>query len=277
MKHVKYPIRTTDGLRLAAQCWKPTGKIRAVVCLVHGLGEHCGRYLHVADHMTKEGYSLVGFDLRGHGRSEGARVHSPSYDTLFEDISLVLGTVKERFPNVPTFLYGHSFGGQLVLNYCLHHQPEIEGAVVTGPWLRLEKKIDSLKLFTARIMSRLWPSFTMHDVVETAALSRDPEVVHAYENDPLVFNRSSIRFFINAYDAGLDALEYAHGFPAKLLLMHGSSDRITSFDASREFAKSVGKRCTFKEWKNFYHEIHNHKRKYRVLEYMVEWMESILS
>lgn len=275
MKHFEYDIWTADGLKLAAQCWKPTGKTRAAVCLVHGLGEHSGRYLHVADHLTNEGYSLVDFDLRGHGKSEGARVHSPSYDALLEDITLVLGTVQERFPKMPIFLYGHSFGGQLVLNYCLRHRPEIQGAVVTGPWLRLEKKIGTAKLLTARIMSRLRPSFTMYDVVETAALSRDMDVVHAYENDPLVYNRSSIRFFINAYNAGFEALERAGGFPVTLLLMHGTRDQITSFDASREFAGIVGKKCTFREWKNFYHEIHNDTGREKVLDFIVDWLNSV--
>ena len=270
-------MRTNDKLKLAVQCWKPEENIRAVVCLVHGLGEHSGRYLHIADHLTNEGYSLVGFDMRGHGKSQGVRVHSRYYSTLLEDISLILGTVKESFPGIPVFLYGHSFGGQLVLNYCLRRQPEIMGAIVTGPWLRLEKKIGTVKLLTTRIMSRLLPSFTIHDVVETESLSRDSDVVHAYENDPQVFNRSSIRFFINAYEAGLDALERAGGFPSKLLLMHGSNDRITSFHASREFARSVGKKCTFKEWKGYYHEIHNDTGKEKVLEFITRWLESIIS
>jgi len=119
MKHTEFEFKTFDGLSLFGQSWQPEDRTRAVVCLIHGLGEHSGRYVHVADSLSQAGYTLISFDLRGHGKSEGLRGHTPSYEALMQDISFLLEAANKKFPQLPFFLYGYSLGGNLVLNYVL--------------------------------------------------------------------------------------------------------------------------------------------------------------
>src|SRR5260370_18654840 len=120
-----------DGLKFFMRGWEPVKKPKALVCLIHGLGEHTGRYGHVGEAFTRAGYALVGFDLRGHGKSGGPRGFIPSYAALMADISEFLGLMAKRYPRLPRFLYGHSLGGTLVLNYCLRLKPKV---AVGFPW-----------------------------------------------------------------------------------------------------------------------------------------------
>ncbi|GAG77006.1 unnamed protein product [marine sediment metagenome] len=147
MKHSEFEFKTFDGLSLFAQSWQPESQPQAVICLIHGMGEHSGRYAHVADRLTKAGYTIFTFDLRGHGKSEGPRGHTPSYEALMQDISSLLEVANKQFPQLSSFLYGHSLGGNLVLNYILRHQPQLEGVIVSDPWLRLAFEPPRFKLF----------------------------------------------------------------------------------------------------------------------------------
>jgi len=202
MKHSEFKFKTFDGLSLFAQSWQPETKSRAVICLVHGMGEHSGRYTHVADQLTQAGYSLIAFDLRGHGQSQGPRGHTPSYETLLNDINSLLNEANKNFPELPSFLYGHSLGGNLVLNYVLRCQAQLKGVIVTDPWLRLAFEPPRFKIILAQITNYIWPSFSQKNGLDTKVLSHDPEVVHVYENDPLVHDYISTRMFISIYQAG---------------------------------------------------------------------------
>ncbi|RME89855.1 MAG: alpha/beta hydrolase [Anaerolineae bacterium] len=276
MHSVERNLRTRDGLNLFVQEWAPDSKPRAVVCLVHGHGEHVGRYAHVAEALTAAGFALHGFDQRGHGRSEGARGHTPSYDALLDDIEDFLAQVAENQPNLPRFLYGHSMGGNLVINYALRRRPSLAGVIATGPWLRLAFEPPRLKVTLGMAMNRILPGFTQTSGLETAALSRDPDVVRAYENDPLVHDKISARLFVSMYESGLWALEHAAEFPLPLLLMHGTADRLTSAQASEEFARRADERVTLRLWEGWYHEIHNEPEKEEVFQVMVAWLSEHL-
>ncbi|MGC8856789.1 MAG: lysophospholipase [Anaerolineae bacterium] len=266
--------QSRDGLRLYARGWKPHERIpKGVICLVHGHGEHVGRYEHVGQVLSTAGYALLGFDQRGHGRSVGPRGHIPSYDALLDDIALLLDEAASRYPALPYFLYGHSMGGNEVLNYALRRKPALAGVIATGPWLRLAFEPPALKVALGRMMNRVFPAFTQKSGLETAALSRRAEVVQAYEADPLVHDQISARLFVEMYSAGLWALEHATEFPLPLLLMHGSADRLTSADASREFAQRAGQQVTLRIWEGAYHEIHNEPEQDEVLQTMIAWLD----
>lgn len=151
MKHDEFKFKSFDGLQLFGQSWQSETKSRAVICLVHGMGEHSGRYGHVADRLTQAGYSVFAFDLRGHGKSPGPRGHTPSYEALMQDISSLLEVANKQFSQLPSFLYGHSLGGNLVLNYVIRRQPKLKGVIVTGPWLRLAFEPSRFKIILAQI------------------------------------------------------------------------------------------------------------------------------
>ena len=273
MKHSEFEFKTFDGLSLFAQRWQPKNKTKAVVCLVHGMGEHSGRYTHVAAQITEKGYSLISFDLRGHGQSEGPRGHTPSYEALLQDISSLLEVVNKQFPQLPSFLYGHSLGGNLILNHVLRCQPHLKGVIATDPWLRLAFEPPRFQIILAQITNCIWPSFSQKSGLNTKFLSRDSEVVYTYENDPLVHDHISSRMFIGIYQSGYWALEHASEFSLPLLLMHGGDDKIISVKASHEFAGKITENCTLKIWDGLYHEIHNEPKKKEVFKFLIGWLD----
>ena len=274
MQHFEFEWQTEDRLQLYAQGWQPEIEHRGVVCLVHGLGEHSGRYAHLAAFLNQAGYALLAFDLRGHGKSAGQRGHAPSYEALLDDIAHLLEEAAQRYPNRPRFLYGHSLGGNQVINYALRRRPQLAGVIATGPLLRPAFEPPAWKMTLAKIMYSLWPTLALSNGLDRQGLSRDPKVVRAYNDDPLVHDRVSARLGMDMLEAGLWSLEHAAEFPLPLLLMHGSDDRLTSAQASREFAAQAGHRCTLKIWEGFYHEIHNEPEQGQVFEYLLEWLNS---
>ena len=264
--------KTRDGLRLHGSTWCSEIETSAVICLVHGLGEHSGRYAHVSAFLNRAGYTVAAFDLRGHGRSEGPRGHAFCYETLMDDIADFVAIVRARHLETPLFLYGHSFGGNLVLNFALRRRPDVCGVIATAPGLQPAFEVPSWKKNLGGFLSHLWPSYSMPNGLEVKALARDPEVVEAYRGDPLVHEQISIRLAFNLLEAGSWALKHASEFPCGLLLMHGSRDRIASYEASREFGRRAGACCNLKIWDGLYHEIHNEPEQERVLRYMCDWL-----
>jgi alpha-beta hydrolase superfamily lysophospholipase len=274
MKTFEWQWKSFDGLDMFARGWAPEKAPKAVVCLVHGLGEHIGRYEHVGAAFVAAGYALLGFDLRGHGKSGGARGHTPSYDAVLDDIAAFIKQAQERYPAKPCFLYGHSLGGNLVVNYALRRKPNLKGVIATGPWLKLAFQPPAFKVVLGRTMNKLAPGFSQASELDTAALSYDPKVVEAYINDPLVHDKISARLFVSTYDSGLYAFDHAAEFPLPLLLMHGADDRITSAEASRQFGAAAPKYVTTRLWEKCLHEIHNESVQGEVLKTMVAWLDA---
>lgn len=276
MPHFEYEWKTRDGLAIYAHGWNPQGKIKAVVCLVHGIGEHSGRYAHVANFLNQSGYALLAFDHRGHGKSEGQRGHFPCIETAMHDLSEHLKQTAKRYPNTPLFLYGHSMGGNLVINFVLRYKPHLTGVIATAPMLKLAFKPSKMKTLIAKCLNRFWPTLPLSNGLNTSNLSRDPEVVRAYDNDPLTHDRVT-PCFLKLIQAGEWALEHASEFTLPLLIMHGLEDHITSPENSRAFARDAGDICTLKIWEGLYHEIHNELETEEVLSTIVEWLDACLN
>ena len=274
MSKIKWRFKTHDGLELFAHAFPPENDPKAVVCMVHGHGEHVERYEHVAAAFNKAGYALIGFDHRGHGRSEGKRGHTPSYDALLDDITAFITEVNAYYPDLPHFVYGHSMGGNLVLNYLLRRNPTCKGAIATGPWIKLAFEPPAIQVSLGKTMDKLFPAFILNSGLETDAISRDADVVQRYIDDPLVHDKISARLFVGMYESGLWSLDQAKNFSHPLLLMHGSADRITSAEASREFAEKAGENVTLKIWDGFYHEIHNEPEKEEVFKTIIDWLDA---
>jgi alpha-beta hydrolase superfamily lysophospholipase len=274
MKTYESGWENKQGIKFYVRGWEPREKPEAVAALVHGHGEHVGRYVHVAEAFTKAGFALAGFDLRGHGKSGGPRGHTSSYDALMDDIADFLALVAKRYLKLPVFIYGHSLGGNLVLNFTLRRKPKVVGVMVTAPWLKLAFDPPAVQVTLARVMDKIAPGFTQNSKLDTAALSHDAQIVKAYNDDPLVHDKISARLYIGMYDSGLWALEHAAEFPVPLLLMHGTADRLTSAQASHEFAEHGGKKVTWRAWEGWYHEIHNEPDRAEVLKVMTTWMNA---
>lgn len=274
MKHFEFDWKTKDDLTLFGQGWEPEIKSQAVVCLVHGLGEHSGRYAHLGEVLTASGYALLAFDLRGHGKSQGRRGHSPSIEAFIDDIAHLLVEANQRYSNLPCFLYGHSLGGILVLNYALRRKPNLTGVVASAPGLRTALESQTTKVFFARVMGSLLPGLTIPSGLDPETISRDPAVVQDYINDPLVHDRLSLGLAKNLLQAIGWIFEHAGEFPVPLLLMHGTGDKLAFPAGSQEFASLVPGDCTIKLWDGLSHEIHNEPEKGEVIAYLVGWLNN---
>ena len=279
---IKWRFKSQDNLELFTHAFPAEEDPKAVICIVHGHGEHIERYEHVAQAFNRAGYSVIGFDHRGHGQSDGPRGHIPSYEMLMDDLTRFRQEVNGYYEELPHFIWGHSMGGNITLNYILRHAnlfgEKMKGVIATGPWLKLAFEPPAIQLFLGRLMNKIKPDFTQESGLDTAALARDPEVVRAYEEDNLVHGKVSARLMVEMLDAGNWALENAQNFPLPLLLMHGSADKITSAAASKEFASNAPRdKVDLKIWEGFYHELHNEPEKEEVYQTIIDWMDSKLA
>ena len=282
MSRIEFTRTTPDGQELYYQGWAPEDEPKAVVCLVHGLGEHAGRYAHVGKALNDAGYALLGFDQRGHGKTPGARGVTPPFDRMMDDIGLLLNEAGKRFRHTPQFLYGHSMGGNWVLNYALRCKPGIAGVVATSPGLRTAFKPPAAKVFAGKVLYRLAPNMIMPNGLELDAISRDPATIAAYRSDPLVHDKMSARLGMDILSQGEWAIQHAREFPPiPLLLAHGACDRLTSAPATEEFTRnarggSTRPDITLKLWPECYHETHNDPEKAEVIGFMIDWLNDRL-
>jgi alpha-beta hydrolase superfamily lysophospholipase len=276
MKTFETSFKSRDGIDFFVRGWEPEGKPKAVVALIHGHGEHTGRYEHVARAMTDAGYALVGFDLRGHGRSGGIRGHFPTWDAVIQDIRDFFILLTQRYIDLPQFLYGHSLGGLIVLTYTLKNKSGLKGVIATGAGLRSPIHEEKLKVTMAKVLGSLMPTTLLASGLDNTVLSRDPEVVHAYQKDPLVHDRMSLGFGKAGLNATEFAWDHAEEFSLPLLIMHGGADRNTYAHGSADFARLAAKNnqdVTLKLWDGLYHEIHNEPEKALVIQFMIDWLD----
>jgi alpha-beta hydrolase superfamily lysophospholipase len=277
MKHEELQWLSNDGLKLFAQKWDPEGETKAVISLVHGHGEHSSRYSHWAERLNNAGYAVLALDLRGHGRSEGQRGDSPSYDHYADDVSILLSKAEEIFPDKPVFLYGHSLGGLIVLFYLIQRRPAIKGAIITSPVLKTAIVEQKAKIAVARVLCHLFPKASIPSGLEQEALSRDPAVIEAYRNDPLIHDKGSLRMGNSMLKAMEYVLDHASEIEVPLLLMHGTGDRINYAAGCEQVYKSVKIECTLKLYEGYYHELHNEPEKDEVFEYLKAWLDQQLN
>ncbi len=265
-------IISNDGLELVGNWWPPKINPVGVVCLVHGLGEHQGRYQHVIDHLGQN-LAFFTYDQRGHGKSPGKRGHAKSFNHLLNDVESLLKIARREYNSLPIYLYGHSMGGNIVANYLLQKvTTELAGAILSSSFLKLAFEPPSWKLKLGQIMASLWPAFTQSNELDPSDLSTDPGVGKDYLADPLVHNKISAGLFFALLESGSWALNNVHLLKLPVLVMHGTSDPITSSGGSEKFAGKAGSLATLKLWEGMKHETHNEIEKEQVLNYLKEWL-----
>jgi len=271
-----YSISLKNGQILRGLIKSPGAHLRAVIILVHGHGEHIQRYIHWADLFNKENLGFTGVDLPGHGRSDGKRGHIQSFTVYHEMINVLINECKKTFPDTPVFIYGHSLGGLIVLDYLLRKHPAVMGSIVTSPTLRIGFEPEKYKLVLASIMKYIIPGLSQPTGLPVDFLSRDKDVVKNYKNDPLVHGEMSVSLFNGMMSNAKKALLHASDLKVPLLLIHGSDDRITSPEGSREFASKT-RRAELKIWDGGYHELHNDLCRNEVMAHIISWINSKLA
>jgi acylglycerol lipase len=276
MTHQELSWQSHDNLKIFGQYWLPDAQPKAVLCLVHGMGEHSGRYQTLIDALIPHGFAVMALDHRGHGKSEGQRGHTPDFEHLLNDVQVFLRQVSNHFPHIPQILFGHSMGGCIVLNYALRRQPALKGVIASAPLLRLAFQPNALQVLLAKAVNPLLPRLTQPTRLDVNGLSRDAEVVNDYRQDKLNHDKITPRFFIEIMRAGEWALANAHTLSIPLLLYHGTADRITSHQASEQFAEKSPREFTkFKLWEGYFHELHHEIGKEQVLETLLKWIEAL--
>jgi alpha-beta hydrolase superfamily lysophospholipase len=272
MDHRELSWTTDDGLKLYGQEWNPSEAIKGVIVLVHGLGEHSGRYNHVGAAFTAAGYQVVSFDFPGHGKSGGKRGYG-SYDIYAKAIDLVLRSVRQERPPVPAFLYGHSLGASLVIYYLIKYQPKLDGAIASGPAFASGFPVPPVKIFAGRIMKALAPNTIFSNGLPQSGLSHDPIIQPSYVADPLVHDHISARLGIELLDCGPWLILQASKIHVPLYVIYGSEDPIISRPKIIEFTARCPEVCTPKVWEGMYHEVHNEIGKEQVLADLISWCD----
>lgn len=270
-------ITTYDGLTLHCRAWTPDAPPKGVIMLLHGLGEHLGRYEHVAAALVDAGYAVHAVDHRGHGRSEGKRAYVKSYDEFMRDIAQFRGVVEAAHQGVPFVILGHSMGGNLAMGHVLDHPAGVAGLVLSGPALKIGDDFSPVQLKIFRTIAKVAPGFRPQGL-SADAISRDPAVVEAYRNDPLVFT-GKISAGLGA--ALFDAMEQ---FPARyaslkmpILIVHGTEDQLADIAGSRALeAAAVNAEVTSHYYTGLYHEVFNEPEQQQVLADVITWLDQIV-
>jgi alpha-beta hydrolase superfamily lysophospholipase len=271
MPHAITQWKTKDGLSLFAQSWTVDSP-KAVLGIIHGMGEHSSRYAHMAKAMNAAGISVVAYDHRGHGKSGGKKGHMDSIDQLLDGVDQLLGEMAKLAPGAPQFLFGHSMGGNVLLNHALRRRPNIKGIIASGAYLRLAFAPPAIQVALAKLVKGILPALGQPTNLDATAISRDAKVVDAYLKDPLVHGRITPAFFVEIDAASKYAMDHAGELKLPLLIYHGSADRLTSHDASEEFARKVKGDVTWKSWSGLFHECHNEPEQNDVFQMVSDWI-----
>lgn len=269
--------KTSDGLTIYGKKWKTNMPTKAVVCIMHGMGEHINRYEHVAEMFTTNGYAVIGCDQRGHGKSEGKRGHFPDFEIFLNDIDALLKTASIHFPDAKQVLYGHSMGGNLVANYLLRRQPKITGAILSSPYFQLAFQPSAGKLFIGKLLKGIFPTLSMSSGLDSSAISRDVDVVKKYNEDPLVHDKISAKMGIEMIETGQWAIDNADKLDIPTLVYHGTADRLTSHHGSELFTEKTGKLVTFISLEGLFHETHNEPEREDIFKKVILWLNALVS
>jgi len=272
MQHQEF-FEEYQSYSLFGQYWIPNG-CKAMVLLVHGMGEYSSRYKEsVIPELLAKHIGVFTYDNFGHGNSSGKRGDCPGYDALLEVLDAMFLRVQGLKPKIPLFLYGHSMGGNLVINYVLRKAPEISGAILTSPFLKIAFKPPIIKMAAGRILHKIAPSVTLATGLEVKAISRNPKAIEQYKKDLQIHNKISPNFSFPVMDAGEWAIENATSLKKDVLILHGTGDRITSYKASKAFCDNTEK-ASLELFDNGYHELHNDLEKDRFISTVIRWIQS---
>ncbi len=231
------------GVRKYAHRWLPDGPPLANVCIVHGLGEHGGRYHPLAKDFVKAGFAVTAFDQQGHGESPEVRGRIRTYESLLDDIAVFSQWSRRQFADIPQILFGHSMGGNLVINYGLRDYPQPHRIVASSPMIQQTSPPSPLFVRLARVALWVAPNLTLKSTPVAERLMSDPEEQRLLREDQLFHSQLSLRLGAALLDSGAWMLQNAHRLKTRTLLSHGTSDYMTSPQASTEFAKRAGHQC----------------------------------
>ena len=267
-----------DGLQLARHTFRPSVGERAAVAVVHGYGEHGGRYRQLGGELAGRGHGVFVFDLRGHGRSAGRRGHVTRFREYLDDTAAFLDLVRGEADGLPLFLLGHSMGGLIAACFVEQRRPpDLAGVVLSAPFLRLAEPVPRYKLALAHLASLVAPAMDVGNTLDAAGLSHDDEVVAAYRTDPLNHSAATARWATEVLSAQKSALTHAGRITQRLLVMAGADDPVAHPDAARELFAAAGSRDKkLFVYPGLLHEIFNEAERDAPVADLLAWLEDRL-
>jgi alpha-beta hydrolase superfamily lysophospholipase len=275
MQHSESKFTAADGIHIYTQQWVADQPIANIV-IVHGLGDHSDRYQNYVDYFVPRGYSIYSFELRGHGRSGGARGHVDRFEQYAEDANEVVTRIKQQ-SNLKLFMLGHSLGSLIALSYELHFPDRVDGMILSGTALEDALKIPPAKRALAKMLSRIAPKMKFDNGVVTEHLSHDPDV-HRYDTDPLVHRFGTPRLATEVDAARLFIQANANNWRIPVLMLHGGDDRLCLLEAAQAFQKRLPIGLSeFKTYEGFFHEIHNEPGREIVFKDIENWLNERLT
>jgi alpha-beta hydrolase superfamily lysophospholipase len=279
MRHQEDAFQSFRGAQIYYQAWLPEEKPSAVLVIVHGLADHSGRYGNVVAHLVPSGYAVYALDHIGHGRSGGERVYVDRFSDYSGTLNRFVDTVRQQQSGLPLGILGHSMGGLVCIDYLLSHCPSgLSGVVLSGALVRLPDQVTPITLLIAKALSALAPK-TRLQALETAHISRDPEVVRAYRKDPLVYNGPiPARTGVEILQAQQRAMAEAHTITLPILMVHGGEDRLAPLAGAQAFYGALGSPDkTFQVYDGLFHEVCNEPECGLVLDDIAAWLDAHLA
>ena len=264
------------GKKIYTKTWLPEGKARVNIILVHGIGEYCERYQHVAEFLTGIGCAVYGFDHLGHGKSEGKR-GCMSYADAFEIINKIKADLTAKDPETPVIVYGHSMGGGVVLAYGTKYPENVKGIIATSPAVGMANPMNPGVVKALRLLQKIMPNLTVSNGLPADGISRDKTVVEKYASDPLVHDKVSATLGLDLMDWGDRVAAYDKPYPVPLLVAQGSEDRLVDPVAAEQFALKAKGDVTYRRFEGGYHELHNEPNKQELFDVFAEWIGRILA
>lgn len=254
---------------------------KVVVYLIHGIGEHAGRYDRVAEAFNSKGIALVAMDLRGHGRSPGKRGHIGKRSVVRKDIDNLIKWTQKKYPSIPLIHYGHSLGGNISLDYRLRGELSSvpKGYLITSPWVKLVRPIPSALYGFVKVASKIFPKMAIAQNIENHMLG-DVKLIEKEEHIDLRHQKISLLTAVEGFDIAEELMnnqvnDMYGGGKKQMLLMHGECDPICDVNGSRAIAKNYGEICQYVEWEDYLHELHNgtsEKSSEPITDKMTSWI-----
>jgi len=266
------------GLKLFYRTCQPSSPPKAILAIVHGAGEHMDRYPHLVQALLRAGYAAAGFDLRGHGRSEGLRGHINTWDEYRQDVQRFLALARREFPGIPVFLYAHSLGSLIGLDFIMRHPEGLRGAVISGNSLEPTDAAPPHLVLIARVLSRIRPTLALKISLPGASLSRDPQVARAYDEDSLVHWQRTTRWGTECLKVIDWIWQNAGQLSLPVLFVHGGADPLVSVAGARRFyEQAASSDKAMNVYPDGLHEPHNDLDHAQVTGDIVEWLDARIS
>ena len=274
MTHKEGRFAGVRGMSVYFQYWAPQEPAKALILLVHGAGEHSGRYQRVADHFVAKGYAVAALDHPNHGKSDGRYGHVEHFDDFTQTLQTFHQQVTADFPAVPQILFGHSMGGLISCLYLLQQQGAFLGCVLSGPAIKTDIEPGLLQMLLIRTLSRLAPKAGVL-ALDADGVSRDRAEVEKYVNDPLVnHDKMSARMVAELFRAMHRIQECAGQVNLPVLLLHGEADAMAAASGSRFLHAAISSADkTLKVYPGLYHEILNEPEQAQALQAIQHWFE----